>query len=217
MKTLTVKEETLTDAAEAVSLMQKTKGIDPNRIFILGHSLGGMLAPRIAGSNSNIAGLVILAGPTRALEDLLLEQTLYQVSLSGKLTPEEKSRVEEIKNKVAVIKKLTKENPGNGLLLGAPASYWLDLKSYNPVAAARALKKPMLILQGERDYQVRMEDFNEWRKALSLRANVKLKSYPTLNHLFMEVQGQSTGVEYQQASNVAEIVIRDIAEWIKKN
>jgi len=62
-----------------------------------------------------------------------------------------------------------------------------------------------------------MTDFNEWSKTLSLRSDVILKSYPTLNHLFMEVQGQSTGAEYQQASNVAEIVISDIAEWIKKH
>jgi len=217
MQELTVKEETVTDALEAVSLLQTAKDIDANRIFVLGHSLGGMVAPRIASGNSKIAGLIVLAGPARPLEDLVLEQTIYQASLLGELTPDTKRKVEEVKREVAVVKKLSKESPTAGLILGATASYWLDLKDYHPAAVARTLRQPMLILQGERDCQVRMDDFSEWRKALSARTDVMLKSYPTLNHLFMEVPGQSTGAEYQQAGNVAEIVIRDTAEWIKKH
>ena len=216
MKELTVRDETIIDALEAVSLLKKTERIDPGKIFVLGHSLGGMLAPRIAVGNTNIAGLVILAGAARPLEDLILEQTLFQVSLSGELTLDNKKKVDEIRCEVEAVKKLSKESSPTCLLLGTPGSYWLDLKGYNPAGVAKTLKQPMLILQGERDCQVRMDDFNEWRKVLSSRTDVMLKSYPTLNHLFMEVQGQSTGAEYQQASNVAELVISDIAEWIKK-
>lgn len=217
IKDLTVKEETITDALEAVSFMRKTEGVDAGRVFVLGHSLGGMLAPRIAAGNTAIAGLVILAGPARPLEDLILEQTLYQASLSGELSPEDQKKVEDIKRTVAAVKKLSKESPAAGLLLGAPASYWLDLRDYKPVLAAKTLKQPMLILQGEKDCQVRMDDFTQWRNALSSRTDVLMKSYPALNHLFMEVPGRSTGAEYQQPDNVAVAVVNDIADWIRKH
>jgi hypothetical protein len=214
---ITVNEETITDALEAVSLLRGTEGIDPNRVFILGHSLGGTLLPRIGTGSPNIAGFIVMAGITRPLEDVMLEQILYQASLTGELSADDKSKLEEVKRQIAAVKKLSKENPSKGLLMGAPTSYWLDLKGYNPAAVAKTLKQPMLVLQGERDCQTAMDDFNEWRKALSGRKDVTLKSYPTLNHLFMEVQGKSTGAEYEQTGNVAEVVIGDIAGWIKQH
>jgi uncharacterized protein len=101
------------------------------------------------------------------------------------------------------------------MILNAPASYWRDLKGYNPALVAKKLKQPMYILQGENDCQVSMKDFNIWRNTLSSRTDVTLKSYPSLNHLFMNSPGKSTGAEYQQANNVSETVINDIAGWIK--
>ena len=58
-------------------------------------------------------------------------------------------------------------------------------------------------------------DFEEWEKALSGRKDVKLRKYPALNHLFIEVEGRSTGAEYGQPGHVAEAVVRDIAAFIK--
>ncbi|MGD0258392.1 MAG: alpha/beta fold hydrolase [Verrucomicrobiota bacterium] len=214
-ESFTAEEETITDALAAVSLLRHTPGVNANRVFVLGHSLGGMLAPRIAASDSHIAGLIIMAGVARPLEDLVLEQTLYQASLGGKLSPDARKRVEDIKRQVEAIKSLPETSSSQGLLLGASKSYWLDLKSYNPAATASTLMQPMLILQGEKDCQVSYKaDFAAWRQELAGRKNVKLKSYPTLNHLFMEVEGQSTGAEYELAGHVAENVIKDIADWI---
>jgi dienelactone hydrolase len=214
----TVKEETITDALEAVSLLRKTEGIDPNRVFVLGHSLGGMLVPRIGTGNSDIAGFIIMAGAARPLEDLMLEQTLYQASLAGELSAEDKSKIEEVKRQVAAVKNLSSASPSKGLLLYAPTSYWLDLQGYNPATVAKTLKQPMLILQGEQDCQVNLkDDFEKWQQALSDRKDVMLKSYPALNHLFMEVHGKSTGAEYEQAGHVAEVVVNDIATWIKQH
>ena len=95
-----------------------------------------------------------------------------------------------------------------------PASYWLDLRGYDPPEAAKAIDKPMLLLQGERDYQVTMAEFERWKTALDDRDDVTLKSYRTLNHLFMPGTGPGNPQEYAIASHVAEEVVRDIAEWI---
>lgn len=217
LEKFTVKEETIEDALDAVSLLQNVEGIDRNRVFLLGHSLGGMLVPRIGASNSSIAGFIVMAGAARPLEDLMLEQILYQESLAGELSDADKSKLEEIKRQVAAVKKISIETSFKDRLLFASTSYWLDLQGYEPAIVARTLQQPMLILQGEHDCQVNpKEDFEKWREALSGQSNVVLKSYPKLNHLFMEVDAKSTGAEYQQAGNVAEVVVNDICTWIKE-
>ncbi|HQU43542.1 MAG TPA: dienelactone hydrolase family protein, partial [Pirellulales bacterium] len=77
------------------------------------------------------------------------------------------------------------------------------------------LMKPMLFLQGERDYQVTMEDFTGWKQALAQRKDVAFISYPRLNHLFIEGEGKSTPAEYSTPGNVAKVVIDDVAKWIE--
>ena len=112
--------------------------------------------------------------------------------------------------------KLTKDTPASELPFDAPASYWLDLRDYHPQEVAKNLKQPMLILHGKKDYQITMENFGIWKKALSSRKDVKFKSYPKLNHLFIEGTLQDTPREYQNPKHVARIVIDDIANWIKR-
>ena len=211
---LTVQEETVDDALAAVALLKATAGIDPQRIFVLGHSLGGMLIPRIGQRDPGIAGLIVLAGATRPLEDLILEQISYISSLDGKISPEEKKQLDDIGAQAANIKSLKASTASAGALLGYPATYWFDLQGYQPATVAKTLKQPLLILQGERDYQVTMEDFDQWKAALADRKDVTLKSYPTLNHLFMEGAGKAKPEEYGKAGHVAEPVIADIAGWI---
>ncbi len=72
----------------------------------------------------------------------------------------------------------------------------------------------MLFLQGERDYQVTMEDLAGWKKALGSRKDVEFISYPKLNHLFIEGKDNSTPAEYSAPGNVAKVVVDDIAKWI---
>ncbi len=76
---------------------------------------------------------------------------------------------------------------------------------------------PMLILQGERDFQVTMQDFNLWKAALGSRDDVTFRSYPKLDHLFVAGEGKSTPADYQKAAHVFEEVISGIAEWIHKH
>lgn len=212
---VTVKEETIDDAVLAVEVLKNHTKIDADRIFVLGHSLGGMLIPRIAEAEEGIAGFISLAGSTRPLENLALEQTKYILSLDGELTDDEKAKLQELEEQVARVKSsdLTPSTPAKDFPLGIPASYWLDLRGYDPAEEAKNLRKPLLILQGERDYQVTMEDFGRWKKALAGRDDVRFISYPHLNHLFVEGEGKSTPQEYSSPGNVAAVVIEDIVKW----
>jgi fermentation-respiration switch protein FrsA (DUF1100 family) len=90
------------------------------------------------------------------------------------------------------------------------------LRGYEPAKEALKLRQPMLILQGERDYQATMEDFAIWKKELSSRKNVSFISYPKLNHLFIEGDGKSLPAEYSIPGNVAQVVIDDIVKWIEE-
>lgn len=215
----TVNEETVEDVTATLMKLKKIAEIDSQRIFILGHSLGGYLIPRIAEATQKIgpAGFIILAGLTRPIEDAYQAQMNYLLALDGELSTEDREKLAEVKKEVETIKSLTeKDLSTEKRYLGAGTNYWLNLKNYNPVAEARIINKPMLILQGDRDYQVTRKDFNNWQEGLKDRSDVTFKLYPRLNHLFFSGQGIITPNEYIQIhGNVSEEVIEDIAAWIK--
>jgi alpha-beta hydrolase superfamily lysophospholipase len=213
---ITVKEEAVDDAVAAVALLKTIDRINPQKIFVLGHSLGGMLLPRIAKADPKVAGLISLAGATRPLEDTILEQVSYIASLDGNINSQEQQQIEMFKQQVARVKDANLKIADKGLPLGLPASYWLDLRGYNPPEEARKLAKPMLILQGEKDYQVTLKDFENWKSALGSRKDVEFKSYAKLFHLFIETEDKAAPSNYAVEGNVAKYVVDDIAAWIKK-
>jgi len=219
---MTVKEETIDDALAAAGLLEKTKGINPKRVFILGHSLGGYLLPRIAlaAGPLNIAGFISLAVLTQPLDETALRQMNYLYGLAGNtLTAEDKKRLEDIQAAAAGIKALTEADKGSTVkLLGAMPAYWLDLRGYDPLELAKSVSKPILILQGVRDYQVTTVDFENWKKALGNRPDVEFRLYPKLNHLFFEGEGLLVPLEYMQKhGSVAPYVVDDIAGWIARH
>jgi dienelactone hydrolase len=185
----TVKEEVIDDALSALALARQLPGADPQRVFLLGHSMGAYLAPRIAQGDPALAGIVLLAGSVRPMLDLAREQLQYLGAPLSML---------------------------DTLRAAAPATYWDDLASYDPVALARKVQAPFLILQGERDYQVTMKEFELWREGLKARQDVTLKSYPKLNHLFLEGEGKSLPAEYSTPGHIPAYVLDDIAAFVKK-
>ena len=210
IQNFTVQDETIADALAAVNVLNTSSVVNHSKIFVLGHSLGGMLAPRIGLQDHRIAGLIILAGPTRHLEDLMLEQTRYLANLSGLNQSEQIASLEQLVMKVKMLNISLGED-----VLGAPKAYWADLATYDPAVTAQSLHIPLLILQGMRDYQVTMTDFARWNETFFGRPSVTLKAYPTLNHLFITGSGVPTNAEYSVEGHVAEEVVADIAAWIK--
>ncbi|HXX44548.1 MAG TPA: alpha/beta fold hydrolase [Candidatus Acidoferrales bacterium] len=214
---LTVDDETMSDARAAVALLAKQSKIDSQRVFLAGHSLGAYLAPRIAAGDAQVAGIVMMAANVEPMEKLLLEQINYILASGPPPTADEQKQVAQVQEAIKKIESPDLKPTDTVSLLGGPmpAGYWLDLRDYHPIEAAEALKIPILIMDGGRDYQVpTATNFEEWKKALSSRKNVTLKFYPALNHLFIAGTGPSLPQEYQKLGHVDEQVIVDIAAWI---
>ena len=199
----TVDDEVVDDALSAVALLRGLPQVDPARVVVLGHSLGGTLAPRIGERDTTLAGLVILAGATRPLPDMIDEQLAYLRALPGADTVALDRALASMAPGLAAVRALTPaDSASKQMYLGAPAAYWLDLARYNPVAVAARLPMPILILQGGRDYQVTRVDLAGWRAGLGGRGTVEYREYPALNHLFIAGSGLSSPAEYGVAGSV---------------
>ena len=210
----TIQDETVDDALKAVALLRQQPEVDSNRIYVLGHSLGGYISPRIAAKDGKLAGLIFLAANARPIEDVALEQNEYMVHLGTNPPPEVLKRLEDLRAEVAKVKQLQSGKSNPMVAMGLPSGYLLDLKGYDPAAEAKRLIVPMLFMQGERDFQVNMKDFLIWKGALGGRKNAAFHSYAALNHLFMTGEGQSNPAEYRKPGNVEGVVVSDIAEFI---
>src|SRR5262249_49806593 len=107
------------------------------------------------------------------------------------------------------------DTPSGDLPLNLPASYWRDLKAYDAGATAAGLKTRILVLQGERDYQVTMDDYTGWKKALKGHKGATLKSYPAVNHVYGEGRGKAARAESQKAGHAAGGVTDEGARGVK--
>jgi len=219
-KAFTLRQESVEDAVLAVRLLASDKGVDPKRIFLLGHSLGARAVPRAAAElgDGAVAGLILMAGSPLALEDKIVVQTAYLAAQAGPASAQTAAQLALIREQAAFVKsdRLTADAPAAKLPLGiGSGAYWLDLRDHDPVKQLRGLKLPVLILQGERDYQVTLkDDFGAWRERLRGRPAVTFKSYPGLNHFFIAGEGPSTPAEYERPGHVEPAVLEDLAAFL---
>lgn len=216
-----VRDETTDDVNSAVAQLATTPEIEAKHIFVLGHSLGGMMAPRIAANDKQVAGIVIMAGTARPLQDVILDQVTYLANFEGKPTPEGQQQIDAAQKVKTEVESPTLKPDTAVSILGTsvPGSYFLDLRGYKPAEVAAKLQIPILILQGGRDYQVNSKDYDVWKAALGKDPHVTFKFYPGLFHLFMTGTGKGPGSpeDYTVTGHVDQQVIQDVAQWVKSN
>ena len=221
---LTLMDESIDDAVNAVQLLAKQEKIDPERIFVLGHSLGGNAIPAIARElkkqPADSRGFIMMAASPRPLEELAREQNEFLYSLMPEETEEQKAEKEaylaEIEKTFSDLDKLKDLDSltDDDTVLGIWKSYWKWLADYDILQAAKEITQPVLLLQGEEDYQVTMEDFSIWQEALGDKANWKMVAYPGLVHVFIPGQKAEGSAVYSRTEKVDSRVISDIADFI---
>jgi hypothetical protein len=213
----TLADEYLPQATAAIDLLRGLPGIDAGRIVVAGHSLGGTVAPRVAAAAPSVAGLVILAGGTQPMYWAAVRQVRYLASLNPATAAASESAIEAMTRQAEKVDSpdLSPSTADGELPFGVPATYWLDLREYDPATAAAALGKPILILQGGRDYQSTVaEDLAGWKAGLAGRPDVTIHVYDADNHLFVPGSGPSSPAEYEPAQHMDPAVIADIAAWL---
>jgi len=216
VNSLTLYGETIQDALSAIDSLREHPSVDPEKIYVLGHSLGAYAAPWIADlAGDRIAGIILMAANASPLEDLVLEQYRYLYALDG-ISQKEKENLDVLEEQVQRVKsrKLDEDIPAVDLPLGAPAAYWIGMKKYDPVKKAKKLRIPVLILQGERDYQVPLSEYEKWKKGLEKEKHVTFRLFSGLNHLFLKGEGPSEPEEYLIPGHVPMDVISFISDWI---
>ncbi|MFD5095745.1 alpha/beta fold hydrolase [Amycolatopsis thailandensis] len=209
----TMSDEYVPHATAAVRLLRRESTVD--RVFVLGHSMGGKVAPRVALAEPAVAGLVVLAGDTQPMHHAAIRVARHLMTTAPELIDQD--TVDLFTRQAANVDSpgLSPDTPGTDLPFGFSGSYWLDQRGYDPVATAARLDKPMLVLQGGRDYQVTVEDdLPRWRTGLAHRPDVTIHVHAAGDHLFFPGTGPSTPAGYEEPNHVDAAVIDDIADWL---
>lgn len=218
----TVFDETVQDAVAAARLLRSQVELNPRRIYVAGHGLGGIVAPRIAKTEAELAGIIIMAGATQVrLADQMEQQLQYKITMAGADSFKVRYQLQPIRPSIERIRALTEKDsfdiqPMRGLG-GTSPKYWLDMNTPDPATVVRSLKLPVLVLQGMRDFEMPAANLDEWLKAVGPRRNLTVKQYPTLSHTFTESTGIPSSADYAKPQTVSAQVLVDIAEWIKHN
>ena len=219
---ITVREETIDDAVLAIRMLKSDPRIDKERIFILGHSMGAMLAPRIDSEGGDVKGLIMMAGSPYRLEDIVVRQ-LKQAGESRSVMRLIASAEDRLfSKKFNGLYQMSDEEAQKKKFAGGTTLYYFK-EMGKKTAADYVLEneKPVLIMQGGKDYQARAEDdFVKFRELLADRRNTFYKLYPELNHVFVDAIYDDilkATKDYSIERHIGDEVIDDIASFIREH
>ena len=217
---ITVKEETIDDAVLAVNMLKADPRIDHDNIYILGHSMGAMLAPRIDAEGGDVKGLIMMAGTPYRLEDIVVRQ-LKQAEgnnpiIKGIVGLERKVYAGKFEGLYEMSDEEAKKKKFAG---GTTLYYFKEMGQKTATDYLLESSKPALIMQGGKDFQcLADEDFKGFQEQLACREHTEYKLYPYLNHCFVTALYDDitkASKEYSLERHIGEDVIRDIADFIK--
>ena len=214
---LTLKEESVDDAVAAVQLLAQQPDIDPERIFVLGHSLGGTAIPAIDQALKEAPvkarGYILMAAGARPLDQIMRDQYDFLYSLLPEITEELQAQKDQLFLELDKLQNLD-ALPDHEKIAGVFAPYWRWLAAYDMLGLAREIAAPCLVMQGEEDYQATMEDFSLLQAAVSDRDNWIFISYPGLVHVFITGQKTDGSQVYMKNEKVSPAVIGDLADFV---
>jgi hypothetical protein len=213
--------EVTLDAVAALQFVSALPEIDRSRIFLLGHSLGGTMAPVIASDflaskQGSLCGIIFMAAGVVSVDETIERQMTFQ----AKRHDASPSAIEQMQKQWQDVFATVKDTntPVDRVLgvgaLQAPAGYWRSWLAQDPAAELGKLGLPALVLRGFKDIQVSEKDFKRLEEANTATGSVG-EQFDGLNHLFMPVAGESTGDEYFQPGHMSPDVIFTIAHWIQ--
>lgn len=190
------------DVRSIISFLRTRNDIDANRIALLGHSEGGLIAPMIAASDPSLRSIVLMAAPAWTGRKVLDSQLRAQLGTNAALT--EAQRDSMATQRLAQIE--------------ATAAPWMRFfLDYDPLETARRTSIPVLLLQGATDRQVTVEQAEELAAAFRAGGNrdVSIHVLPGVNHLFLDDQdGHTRGYQRLPSGDLSREMLRHLSEWL---
>ena len=176
----------INDSRAAFEFLTHRSEIDAKRIALAGHSEGAETALTIAAEDPRVAAVMLLAGCSRSVDRVLLEQMLHGLALNGPVNPSDKSRYPAVVTRLDQMFREAKTNPKPANPDNDQLSWFREHSESDPLALARRVRVPVLILNGERDDNVLPYHALELGQALSASGNkqVLLRIFPNLTHVF---------------------------------
>jgi pimeloyl-ACP methyl ester carboxylesterase len=212
VKTLTLDQEVTDDAVAALNFAATQPEIDATKIFVLGHSLGGTMAPYIAQKYPKLRGMILMAGAARPIDQVSSDQVRFELKREGKSDAE----VQEIMKKQQERYDEMRKAPAEQMFNGISAGYMRDWLARDPAKLLRESSIPALVLQGGRDLQVSVADYDMLKAAIAGKPNNESHLFPNLTHLFSVAPPNQTFEDIRKPAHVDPQVTATIAEWIKK-
>jgi len=207
------------DAVAAVKWLAKRKDVDPERIFVVGHSEGASVGMLAAAAEKKVEGLVLLSGMAIPGRELILEQQQHVLSATNVPEAERTQKVELQKQilEAAMTEKgwesLPQEVRG---LVDTP--WYRSLLGFDPSKVMTRVKQPILVLQGDLDVQVKpyhADRLGELGRARKKSGSTEVKHFPALNHLFVPAKtGEVAEYATLQTRTISPEVADAIAGWV---
>ena len=215
------------DARQALLWLEKQKGIDKNRIALVGHSEGGLVAMLTAGrERGKVAAMVLLATPSANGNDIVLEQQKHMLSKMpiDDAQREEKIALQEKINK-AVIKGTGWTDIPEAARRVADTPWFYSFLTFNPERAMDDTRQPVLIVQGELDAQVMPEHADHLaqmaRERKGAKVPIEVVKVPGVNHLLVPAttgevtEYQSLGPDAKVSPQVTSAIVTFLAKVLK--
>lgn len=213
---LTVKEEYLDDLYAAIDTLRSFPRIDSTRLFLMGHSLGALLAPRVALGSGKLRGIIMAAAPVQPLDSLILYQMEYLDALDSSGTYYR--ALNDTRQEIAYLRsqEFNLESESNWLPLQLNAHYWMDILNYHAADSLKKYPGYALVLQAGDDYQVPYGEYVRWQNELKKRKKTYYASFPGLGHGFFPSKGLKGPAQYGHYAPVSEEVIDRVVRFVRK-
>ncbi len=208
----TIDDKTTDDALVAVDTLREDDRVADDQVFVVGHSFGGALAPRIAERDGALAGIVMLApGPVRSMAETIRDQNRHLYDI-GVIDEEELDEATEIADRVESLD----IGDGEVVHLGGRELYE-SFEEYDRTGTLADLDIPRWLAFGGRDYQITVDDdLPVWADAIEDDDGATLDVYDELNHLFQESEGEMRPDEYFEEGGVFSArVVDDVVEFVR--
>jgi len=205
-----LESESIDDAVDAVTFLQQADGIDRSKVYVLGHSLGGLAAMYVV-QPVPVAGAILMAAPGRPMDQVIRAQVrTFNAALGEAKLAETLKEQDEIMGKVRAGTATSQE------LKGQPVAPIRDMILRDPIAEAKKSTVPLLVLKGAKDAQVFQADFDALQTLSASRPGSEAKLFPNLTHIFTPTTGAAEFAAIFQPGRVDAAVIDTVAGWVKK-